>query len=53
MKSEKEIKDYLEELKKQGYPRTSLNMQYEWGGAVAALEWVLDEKYLKPVLGRR
>ena len=53
MKSEKEIRAYLEELKNQGYPKTSLNMQYEWGGAVSTLEWVLDEKYLKPVIGRR
>jgi len=53
MKSEKEIKEHLEELEKQGYNRNSINMQYEWSGAVAALKWVLDEKYLKPVIGHR
>jgi len=53
LKSEKEVKEFLEELQKQGYNRHSVNMQYEWSGAVDALKWVLEEKLLKPILGRR
>ena len=51
MKTEKEIKVFLEELNK----RSSLspNMNYERSGAVGALEWVLDMKVSKPVIGHR
>ena len=51
MKTEKEIKEMLEELKKR-YSSSS-NMNYEIGGAKDALEWALDneKKYLG--VGRR
>ncbi len=50
MKSEKEIKETLEELKSNH--SLSANMNYERSGAIEALEWVLDnKKYL--TAGRR
>jgi len=51
VKSEKEIKEFLGELEER--TSNSSNMNYERGGAVDALKWVLDIKLLKPVIGRR
>lgn len=42
MKTEKEIKEALEYLKKQF--SGSSNMNYERGGAIEVLEWILDDK---------
>ena len=51
MKSEKEIRDFLKELEERY--STSSNMNYEKGGAIDALKWVLDGKNPKPVIGHR
>lgn len=42
MKSEKTIKAELEQLKKDS--SSSANMNYERGGAIEALEWVLSKE---------
>ncbi len=51
MKSEKEVRDFLKELRERS--SGSANMNYEKGGAAAALEWVLGDKEFKPVIGHR
>lgn len=51
MKTEKEIRDYLEELKEEW--SGSANMNYERGGAIDVLKWILEDTKNKPVIGRR
>ena len=42
MKTEKEIKEMIKEIKER--KSQSANMNYEKGGATEALEWVLEER---------
>ena len=42
MKTEEEVREQLEALKRQR--STAVNMNFEIGGAKEALEWVLEEK---------
>ena len=51
MKTEKEIKEFLDKLKEQG--SLSANMNYERGGAISVLEWILGERETKPTIGFR
>ena len=51
MKKKKEIEQFLKELEERHHP--SPNMGYERAGAIAALEWVLNKKDYKPVIGYR
>ena len=51
MKTGKEIREFLEEIRARHHP--SPNMGYERAGAISALEWVLGSKSVKPVIGRR
>ena len=53
MRSKKEIKKYLDQLREQGYDPNSVSMLYEHRGAIQALQWVLEPGSPKPYVYRR